>query len=88
LPIIITNGKGSLTSKMAVLLYPNPASNLVNVTTSESVTLRFYSTEGKLAKQASLETSGTIDLTGLAAGLYQVVINSENGQSAMKLMVK
>ena len=88
MPVIITNGKASIDTKTAVLLYPNPASNLVNVTTAEPITLRFYSTEGKLANQTTLETSGAIDLTGLAAGLYQVVINSANGQTAMKLMVK
>ncbi|MDO7886011.1 T9SS type A sorting domain-containing protein [Hymenobacter cheonanensis] len=71
-PTIVTATRGVATLA-PLTLYPNPASRTVQlsqVTSSSSVTV--YDLTGRICLQAKLPASGTLDISGLPAGLYQV----------------
>ena len=66
-------------------LYPNPTANVLNIESEEEIeSVKIYSTQGVLVKEAS---SKTIDISTLQTGMYfaQVVIN---GRSINKKIIK
>ena len=76
----------------SLVLYPNPASNEVNLSwdKSEQVSIRIYNSIGKLmyfAKNKSLINPVSIDVANYASGLYFVRINNINGVITKKLIV-
>jgi len=80
-----------------VALYPNPASDLVNlaITTrqSEEATLRIFSTDGRLvAQQTILLSTGSqtipLRISHLSAGFYMVEVKTSNSIVTQKMIVK
>lgn len=75
-------------------LYPNPASNFVNITfenASEEVSVVIYDQLGRvvLSKEfASVSSEKRISLEGISAGNYYVQITSEENKTTKKLLVK
>ncbi|WP_339625132.1 T9SS type A sorting domain-containing protein [uncultured Winogradskyella sp.] len=75
------------------LLYPNPATNQVNLkwNKSEDVSIRIYNTLGKLmfyGKKVNLLNEFSIDVSSFEAGMYFVKINSTNGEITKKLILR
>ncbi|XMO86918.1 T9SS type A sorting domain-containing protein [Algibacter sp. AS12] len=76
--------------EMDVLLYPNPASNIVNIkpnnqTNITSVTL--YNVSGQEIK-INLNNDNTINVSHLSDGIYLLNIFSVNGNVSKKLIIK
>ncbi len=73
-----------------ILLYPNPASSLLNIDITKATgpsTVSIYSTNGKLQKQFTTDASTKIDISDIDAGLYLVTIVSENYSWSEKLII-
>jgi uncharacterized repeat protein (TIGR01451 family) len=100
-PAIITNtcnteffqtlGNPSFTAN-TITLYPNPASNAVQITNSlnETITnVALYEVSGKLVKQLSETNQSqiTVDLQNLAKGLYFVEITTASNTKQIKKLI-
>ena len=72
LPATVTATRGA--SALAPLaLYPNPASRTVQLTqATPGSSVAVYDLTGRMCLQAKLPVSGTLDVSALSAGLYQV----------------
>lgn len=73
-----------------VILYPNPATNVVNITSSEPVTeATIYNLLGQKVKQLPAGSATlTIDVSSLTAGTYFVVVKTNTGSKTEKLVIK
>jgi len=73
-----------------VQLYPNPASDVLFVNTSEGKvkTLTVYDVAGKLVQSFNQMPSTGISITNWAKGAYLVTIELENGATINRKMVK
>lgn len=91
------SGVRTISAIEKVNIYPNPVSGNAKMTVvaleNAKVTYRMINTLGAVVDQQALElTAGenTIDVNAasLAAGVYQVVISSNNGMMSQRLVVK
>ena len=72
------NGESGIETNMAekFSIYPNPAANIVNVTTDGNTELAIFNATGKEIKRISTNESTTsIDISDMPNGLYFVVAN-------------
>ena len=79
-----------------ISIYPNPAGNNLNisysVTGTEQVTINMYDLNGNLVKglaNTTLTGNGLLnaDVTNLAAGVYEVVMQNGNTRSAQRISI-
>jgi hypothetical protein len=74
------------------VIYPNPALNEVNISfpTSETKAIALlYDIFGKLISETEISTlKQTINLAGLAQGMYLLKIHSENRTNSFKVLKK
>jgi hypothetical protein len=71
----------------AISLYPNPAQEVLNVSSSHSITkIEVYDMLGK--KVASNKNAKSIDVAALGQGVYIVKVVQENGSVAAKQFIK
>jgi hypothetical protein len=77
-------------SKLHSLVYPNPTSEQLFVTSSASGDLHvsIKTLQGKTLLLQTLEAGTAIDLTAFAAGIYLVEITQNNTVEVHKLIVK
>ncbi len=66
------------TVKMQLSVYPNPTTEVLNISNFNGL-VNIYSMSGMLVKSAMLETTSTLNVSELNAGLYRIV--TENGSS-------
>lgn len=82
---------GSSNSDYALALYPNPAMNASRLSWERSIsgTVRLVSQDGNVARTYHLSSQDAIDinLDGLSAGAYIVVVNSQAGVSKSTTLV-
>ncbi|KQT35879.1 cadherin [Chryseobacterium sp. Leaf405] len=75
-----------------IRIYPNPASEKVFVEglTDQNISADIISTEGKIIlKSAKVENDGSIDITGIPAGVYYLNLKSGDLRSySQKLIIK
>jgi hypothetical protein len=73
-------------------LYPNPATDFVQIKTNlvETVHVRVFDMQGRLQQEKiDLEINSSLDISNLMPGLYFVMIFDENGKSwTEKLIIK
>lgn len=74
--------------KIAVKIYPNPATNFLFVNTSESIVVKITDTAGKLVLEQQIKNKKAIDISKLHAGLYLVQIVLNGKISNQKLIVR
>jgi len=88
-------GIGELTFLNTLTVSPNPSHALFNVTlkgaTGEDVVLNAYDTQGRVVWSNSLnqawgDVRSTIDLSGMAPGLYQLELMSSSGRHTVQLL--
>jgi len=79
----------------AINVFPNPASNMINVTFAEingDVTMQMFSADGKqvFAHNANVVSNQntTLDVSGLSAGIYTLRVVADNGTYSQKVIVK
>ena len=73
----------STNSGSGVHIYPNPARNLVHVSGLDPARAELLDATGKVVRQFPSNGTGTIDVTGLAAGLYVLRIGGEGSALLM-----
>ncbi|MGB3343753.1 MAG: ice-binding family protein [Aequorivita sp.] len=75
-------------------LYPNPASNLVNLVNKTNLsleTMTIYAINGKLVKQIDLRTTQgekAVDVSSLASGVYVVQIVGDKASTVKRLIIQ
>ena len=72
------------TTNFSVFVYPNPASNIVNVSTNANVNnIDIYNVTGKKVKSSSEDS---IDVSDLLNGIYIITINTDKGLETKRLI--
>lgn len=62
-------------------VFPNPATDHLNIEVPENVTIQFISVHGKIVKEGALTTgSNNIDISALPSSVYMVHFVDRNGQ--------
>lgn len=78
-------------------VYPNPATDYINVefslAQSETITMQLMDLTGKVLKQNTVEgldgvNQHTLDIQGVAQGMYLLEISTPSGKSVRKITVK
>ncbi|MFN5705917.1 MAG: Calx-beta domain-containing protein [bacterium] len=71
-------------------IYPNPTKDILYLTASEKInTVNIINMMGQVVKSVKVNANNTnINVEDLSAGIYSVVVNSDNAQSTQKLIVK
>lgn len=81
------NTKEFESNKFDIKLYPNPASNLVEVSSKENIEqLSLFNLSGQLVKE--VENSKTIDISELPEGIYILKLSIPNSTFTKKLIKK
>jgi len=84
-----SNGINSLEAQHSVLVYPNPANQVVNVKTQELSQIKILDLSGKTVQQpTSFSLEHRADITSLKKGMYLVHIQNENGDVVVRKLVK
>lgn len=83
--IVTVNKKGEST-KFDV--FPNPASNSIQVKGGDIALVRIYSVEGKLVKEVLLNDNQNVNINDLVEGMYQVQLIKNNEISTKNLIVQ
>ncbi len=72
-----------------VSLYPNPATDLLNVTVKENSTFELIDITGKTVLSRMIEGTSTINISKLSSGMYLAKVTSESGVTEIsKVLVK
>ncbi len=85
-------GAGENVLDAGLILYPNPASNVVTLMNKTNISLEkmmIYDINGRLVNQINLSTmqgDKAIDVSSLATGVYMVQITGENASSVKRLI--
>ncbi|WP_291089772.1 T9SS type A sorting domain-containing protein [Flavobacterium sp. BFFFF1] len=80
---------GTETPETAVLkAYPNPVTDLLHLDNSQNMDYALYSLTGALLQDGSLQPHASIDLQGIAAGLYLLELRDHNGSKTVIKIVK
>ncbi|MDF2435874.1 MAG: hypothetical protein K0Q95_250 [Bacteroidota bacterium] len=70
-----------------VSCYPNPASDIINITANGNWILNIYSVEGKLVKQLRSSDTKEVDISDLMNGIYTISIVQNKTTSYQKLII-
>ncbi len=73
---LINGGIVSATANNNIQLFPNPATNVLNVTAAEKVNVTIFSIEGK--KLIEQKDAKRIDVSSLVSGMYLIQVYGEN----------
>lgn len=90
-PAFLATGIYSQIANTAVNLYPNPANNMVNVTsTMQVLTADVYDATGRLVLSNRAESTNNINLNvaSLSNGIYNIKLTHTNGLVAVKKLIK
>lgn len=75
-----------------VSVYPNPASNVINIDVAanvSAVSITAYDTKGQIVfAEENAATTTTIDATNFASGVYYLTISSDAGTAVKKVVVE
>ena len=75
-------------SKMQVKVYPNPAEDVVNVTAEGLRNVELIDMMGRIISRNESSETATIDLSGLAPGIYFLRLTTENSVATQRLEVR
>lgn len=72
-----------------VSIYPNPATNLVNISTENAKTISIMNSIGQIVYTSNVTSSTlSIDVSQFATGVYFVEIKNETKKITKKLVIK
>jgi hypothetical protein len=70
-----------------IKLFPNPSNSIVQLSgLGVNTNIDFYNSVGQLVYSSKISGTGTIDVAGLPAGMYQVKVNWENYQKVIRFV--
>ncbi|RYY14235.1 MAG: T9SS type A sorting domain-containing protein [Cytophagaceae bacterium] len=72
---------------VAVVAYPNPARDVAQLTAPAGVLVRFYDEAGRQRRQQTLDESGTLDVRGLPAGSYHLLVGEGASATRTRLAI-
>ncbi|HET6993039.1 MAG TPA: T9SS type A sorting domain-containing protein, partial [Bacteroidia bacterium] len=83
------SGISSVDKQNNLLIYPNPASALLNVTNIKSKTIiRLYNSLGELVLETETENDLTIDVDQFTPVVYMMEVNNDKGRSINKVVIE
>lgn len=84
------NSIDEITASSEIQVYPNPADNILNISSDEPLILaKVYNQNGELLlKEILLNRENTIDISGLQSGMYFLMIQSSDVSKMMKILKK
>lgn len=90
---IVDNDPQGLNNSRAIdfNLYPNPSNSIVNIESSEIIeSINIVNTIGQIVKTVSSVNGNvkSINISDLSAGVYSVIVRSENGSSTKRLVIE
>lgn len=74
-----------------IAIYPNPADQYLMIKSDfENFSYQIIASDGKLMieGESKLETEQSIDVSHLSSGVYNLIINHDNGQVSQKIIIK
>lgn len=77
-PTYLTVGVEDIVSNENVQVYPNPASDYINISVNETEYVEIYNTIGSLVMSKQISNGDKIDLHDFSKGLYFIKVSSEN----------
>ncbi len=75
----------------SIAIYPNPASDVVNITlqdTSRTIEISVYDALGRVVMPSKNLDVGRLDISGLSSGVYYIKIIQEGNKAVKRLIVK
>lgn len=69
-------------------IFPNPASNILNILSNENTTIEIYSMEGRLIESQSVQGNFTLNVADYKSGIYFVRSVDANGNISQQKFVK
>jgi Leucine-rich repeat (LRR) protein len=75
-PFAVTIDNIIVEQQKGTIVYPNPAKDILNVETNGSATFSLINQSGKILLTTNINGKGIINISGIAAGLYYLKINS------------
>ena len=80
-------GVGETVANAAISVYPNPATDFVNIESDEElISVKLFSADGRLIQEA--EHTKTLDLSNCPSGYYMLFIQTEKGSTTQQLLKK
>ena len=86
---LLSTTKEALADQSGIILFPNPASEMINIENKDFLDIHeisLYQINGALVRQYTGDIS-TINIEGLATGIYTIKINTEQGVYVQRVMV-
>lgn len=73
-----------------VSIYPNPSNGVFNVSNEQGLeqTVEVYDVAGKAIYSTTSSTVATIDLSGVATGVYTVKVSNNSGSTTQNIVIK
>ncbi len=85
--VVAPNGINDVTLANAIRIYPTVTTGVVNVKSALSeLSYEVYNVEGALHTQGTLSGSQSIDLSGMAGGIYLIRLHSGNNTAIYKVI--
>ncbi len=83
------NGDGLIANQEFLNIYPNPATQYVNIECNAGSEISIIDFSGKILQQTvSTATKTTIDVQNLSSGVYFIKIRNNSGTKMQKLIIK
>jgi hypothetical protein len=67
-------------------VYPNPAKDVLHVTTNSNAFFSLMSEDGKTVLTSNIDKTGVIDISNIAAGVYYLKNNNTNASKKISVI--
>jgi len=85
---VVNIKKGSVFAEDKIVVYPNPSCGIINIDNAENSTIQITDQNGRIIYKNYIENNhATINLSDNPAGLYNIVLISNNSVSSLKLII-
>lgn len=84
-------GNPNIELSQTISVYPNPASDVLHIATQDGVTVdevQLYDVSGRLVREYSDVSGGSISVTGLAKGMYILKVIADKGNYSERVIVE
>jgi hypothetical protein len=71
-----------------VSIHPNPATDIIHITSDLGVTYHIINMSGQIVKQGVLQKGNTVDISNLASGSYILDILDQNNKHIIQKLIK
>lgn len=71
----------------SIKIYPNPVNDVLHIENTEEITLKIYTTTGKLLKNTTSKKDLKIDISSYKKGIYILEISTTTSQKTSKILI-